>query len=222
MTFNIRQKIFDRDGMLLEKVAEQYKEQLSKSFFESPEGQTLLDEGIEPGWSDMVVDLGMNYLSVTPATMSPDNLQEILFNLFPRKVSAEADEAPDVIRELQYFWKFLQREFHLENATACLKILDDEAANELKEEMNNPANFGIAKSFFMMGKDQGFDMSTEEGLQSWMETYNAGLAAGTQPRIPLPGEQRRSAGNLRDRIKIVSPNRARMAKASRKKNRKKK
>src|SRR6266487_3085873 len=61
MTFNIRQKIFDRDGMLLEKVAEQYKEQLSKSFFESPEGQALLDEGIEPGWSDMVVDLGMNY-----------------------------------------------------------------------------------------------------------------------------------------------------------------
>src|SRR5207247_9193688 len=94
MTFNIRQKIYDRDGMLLEKVAEQYKEQLSKSFFESPEGQALLDEGIEPGWSDMVVDLGMNYLSVTPATMSPDNLQEILFNLFPRKVSAEADEAP--------------------------------------------------------------------------------------------------------------------------------
>ena len=67
-----------------------------------------------------------------------------------------------------------------------------------------------------------FYYSTEEGLQSWMETYNAGLAAGTQPRIPLPGEQRRSAGNLRDRIKIVSPNRARMAKASRKKNRKKK
>ncbi len=222
MTFNIRQKIFDRDGMLLEKVAEQYKEQLSKSFFESPEGQALLDEGIEPGWSDMVVDLGMNYLRVTPATMSPDNLQEILFNLFPRKVSAEEDEAPDIIRELQYFWKFLQREFHLENAAACLKILDDEAANELKEEMSNPANFGIAKSFFMMGKDQGFDMSTEEGLQSWMETYNAGLAAGTQPRIPLPGEQRRSAGNIRDRIKIVSPSRARMAKASRKKNRKKK
>ena len=137
-------------------------------------------------------------------------------------MSAEADEAPIIIRELQYFWKFLQRDFHLENATACLKILDDEAANELKEEMNNPANFGIAKSFFMMGKDQGFDMSTEEGLQSWMETYNAGLAAGTQPRIPLPGEQRRSAGNLRDMIKIVSPNRARMAKASRKKNRKKK
>lgn len=221
MTFNIRQQVFDRDGMPREKVAEQYKEQLSKLFFESPEGQALLDEGIEPGWSDMVIDFGLNYLSVTPATMSPNDLQEILFDLFPRKVSAEADEAPDIIRELQYFWKFMEREFHLENATACLKILDDEAANELKEEMSNPANFGIAKSFVMMGRDQGFDMSTEEGLRSWMEIYNAGLAAGTQPRIPLPGEQR-STGNIRDRIKIVSPNQAKMAKASRKKNRKKK
>jgi len=221
MTFNIRQQVFDRDGMPREKVAEQYKEQLSKLFFESPEGQALLDEGIELGWSDMVIDFGLNYLSVTPATMSPNDLQEILFDLFPRKVSAEADEAPDIIRELQYFWKFMEREFHLENATACLKILDDEAANELKEEMSNPANFGIAKSFVMMGRDQGFDMSTEEGLRSWMEIYNAGLTAGTQPRIPLPGEQR-STGNIRDRIKIVSPNQAKMAKASRKKNRKKK
>jgi hypothetical protein len=222
MTFNIRQKVFDRDGMLLEKVAEQYKEQLSKLFFESPEGQALWDEGIQPGWSDMVTDLGMNYSSVTPATMSPGNLQEILFNLFPRKVSTEAGAAPEIIRELQFYWKFLEREFKLENATAILKILDDEAANELEEEMSNPANFGIGKSFMMMGRDQGFDMSTEEGLQSWMETYNAGLAAGTQPRIPLPGERRRSTGNLRDSIKIISPNRARMAKASRKKNRKKK
>src|SRR6266496_4887737 len=222
MPFDIRQRVLDRDGMPREKIAHQYKEQLMELFEQSPEGQTLHDEGIESGWASMMLDFGLDYLGKTPPQMSPGDLREILFDLFPRKVSAEADEAPDIIRELQLFWQFLQCEFHLENAAACLKILDDEAANELKEEMSNPANFGIAKSFFMMGKDQGFDMSTEEGLQSWMETYNAGLAAGTQPRIPLPGEQRRSAGNIRDRIKIVSPNRARMAKASRKKNRKKK
>ena len=221
MAFNIRQSLFDRDGMLREKAAEQYKEQLSKLFFESPEGQALLDEGIESGWSDMMVDFGMSYLGVTPATMSPGDLREILFDLFPRKVSAEADEAPEVIRELQYFWKFIEREFHLKNAAACLKILDDEAANELKEEMSNPANFGMAKSFVMMGKDQGFDMSTEEGLREWMETFNAGITAGTQPRLPLPGEPRKSPSNLRDSIQIVPPTPGRTARAGRKKNRRK-
>jgi len=71
-------------GCRSEKVAEQYKEQLSKLFVESSEGQALLDEGIEPGWSNMVIDFGMDYLSVTPAKMSPDDLREILFDLFPR------------------------------------------------------------------------------------------------------------------------------------------
>ena len=42
--------------------------------------------------------------------MTPDNLREILFDIFPRKVSAEPDEAPNIVRELQEFWKFLQRE----------------------------------------------------------------------------------------------------------------
>jgi hypothetical protein len=222
MIFNIRQPVFDRDGLLREKVAEQYKEQLAKLFIESPEGQALIKEDIEPGWSDMMVDFGMNYLGVTPATMSPDELREILFDLFPRKVSAEADESPEVIRELQYFWKFIEREFHLKNAAACLKILDDEAANELKEEMSNPANFGMAKSFVMMGKDQGFDMSTEEGLREWMETYNAGITSGKQPRIPLPGEQSKSPSNLRDSIQIVPSTPGRKARIGRKKNRKKK
>src|SRR2546426_8956627 len=118
--------------------------------------------------------------------MTPDNLREILFDIFPRKVSAEPDEAPNMVRELQEFWKFLQREYQLENAAACLKVLDGRAVRTLKEEMSNPANFGMAKSFFMMGKSRGFDMYTEEGLNEWMENYNAELAAGTGQPVPLP------------------------------------
>src|SRR5438067_8593908 len=216
MTFNIRQPVFDRDGMLREKAAEQYKEQLSKLFFESPEGQALLDEGIEPGWSDMMVDFGMSYLGKTPPQMSPGDLREILFDLFPRKVSAEADEAPDIIRELQLFWQFLQREFSLENAAACLKVLDNNAVRELKEEMSNPANFGIAKSFVMMGQERGFDMTSEEDMNAWMATYNAELATGIGPRIPLPGE--RSAGARKVQGKL----RRKMARDSRRRNRQKK
>lgn len=116
----------------------------------------------------------------------------------------------------------MEREFHLKNAAACLKILDDNAVNELKKQMSDPGNFGMAKSFVMIGRDQGFDMSTEEGMKTWMATYNAGLKEGTQARIPLPGEQRRITDNIRNKIKIVRPNRDKMAKASRRKNRKKK
>jgi hypothetical protein len=149
--------------------------------------------------------------------MSSGNLSEILFDLFPSKVSADAGEAPEIIRELQAFWKFLQREFHLENAAGCLKLLDDKATRRLEKEMSNPANFGIAKSFVMMGKERGFDMATEEGINKWMVTYNAELAQGTGPRVPLPAPsfsiyQGGSATQSRRKI----------ARDSRKKNRRKK
>lgn len=201
MTFNIHQQVFNRDGRPLEKKASQYQEQLLQLFEQSPEGQALRDEGIEAGWASMLIDFGMNYLSVTPSQMAPHHLREILFELFPRKVSAAATEVPDIIRELQAFWQFLQREFHLENAAACLSMLDEKAVRKLKSEMSNPANFGIAKSFVMMGMERGFDLSSEEGINEWMANYNAEIAAGTGLRIPLPGEQSASAQQFRNRLK---------------------
>lgn len=214
MAFNIRQQVFDSDGMPLEKKARQYQDQLVQLFEQSPEGQALWDEGIEPGWVGLLIDFGISYPGVTPAQMSPDDLREILLDIFPRKVSAEADEAPDIIRELQAFWQFLQREFHLENATACLKVLDEKMTRELKRAMSNPANFGIAKSFVMMGTQRGFDMGSEEGINEWMAKYNAEIAAGAGPRIPLPGERNKNARQFHDRLK------RRAAREQRKKNRK--
>ncbi|MFL5592976.1 MAG: hypothetical protein ACJ8DI_35710 [Ktedonobacteraceae bacterium] len=216
MAFDIRQRVLDSDGMPREKIAHQYKEQLMELFEQSPEGQTLQDEGIESGWASMMIDFGLDYLGKTPPQMSPGDLREILFDLFPRKVSAEADEAPDIIRELQLFWQFLQREFSLENAAACLKVLDNNAVRELKEEMSNPANFGIAKSFVMMGQERGFDMTSEEDMNAWMATYNAELATGIGPRIPLPGERSPSARKVHGKL------RRKMARESRRRNRKKK
>jgi len=216
MTFNIHQQIFDRDGLPLEKKARQYQDDLMQLFEQSPEGQALWNEGIEPGWASMMMDFGIHYLSVTPPQMSPDNVRQILFDLFPRKVSASADEAPEIVRELQAFWNFLQREFHLENAAACLTVLDEKTARKLKKEMSDPANFGIAKSFVTMGMQRGFDMSSEEGINAWMATYNAEIAAGSGPRIPLPGERSENAQQFRNRLQ------SRTARDKRKKNRKRK
>lgn len=216
MTFNIHQQVFDGDGMPHEKKASQYQDHLLQLFEQSPEGQALWNEGMEPGWASMLLDFGMNYLSVTPPKMSPDDMREILFELIPRKVSASANEAPEIIRELQAFWTFLQREFHLENAAACLQVLDEKAARELKKKMSDPSTFGIAKSFVMMGMERGFDLSSEESINQWMETYNAELASGAGLPIPLPGERSEQARQFHQRLQ---PGRARN---KRKKNRRRK
>ncbi len=49
MIFDIHQQIFDRDGMPLENKARQYQDHLFQLFKQSPEGQALSNEGIEPG-----------------------------------------------------------------------------------------------------------------------------------------------------------------------------
>lgn len=201
MAFDIYQQVFDRDGLPLEKKAEAYLDQLMELFVQSPEAQQLWSEGMEPGWASMMMDFGIHYLSVTPPHMSSDDLREILFDLVPRKVSTSADDAEEIVRELRAFWSFLQREFHLENATACLKVLDERAARDLKKKLSNPANFGIAKSFVMMGMERGFDLSSEEGINEWMKTYNAELTAGTGLPIPLPGERSENAQQFHNRLK---------------------
>ena len=204
MTFDIHQKIFDADGMPRERVAREYQDELIHLFNQSPERQTVLEEGINGGWPRIMLDLGQTYLSVTPPKMSAKDLREIVFELIPLKITALAEQAPEVIREVQAFWQFLQREFDLANAAACLEVLDDEAIQRLKEEMSNPDNFGMAKSFAMMGIERGFDIRTQEGADAWMRTYNAELAAGKTPPFNLKGFQKQMGiENLGSLIKIL-------------------
>ena len=181
MAFNIHQRVFDRDGMVIEKAAAQYQDQLLKLFAQSPEWLEFRKEKRSTGWTGMMLDYGLNYLGVALPDMSPDHLREILFEIFPRKVTAPAEDAPDVIAELQTFWKFVQREFSLENAAANLAVLDAKAVRMLKKEMSNPDNFGMAKSFVTLGKQLGYDMTSEEGINEWMQAFNAQIAPASTP-----------------------------------------
>ncbi len=216
MTFNIRQKVFDKDADYLEESAINCQDQLMKLFAASPEGQGLLNEGHDLGWASMMLEFGISYIGVTPPQMSPTNLEEIVFEIFPRKVSAPPEEAGEAILQLQAFWRFLQSKFGLKNAEACLKVVADKAIPRLEKEMGDPANFGIAKSMVMMGLERGFDISTLEGMQAWTDTYDNEIKAGTGLPIPLPGEKSKSARTVHQKIK------RQMARESQRRNRKKK
>lgn len=221
MTFDIHQNLFTSDGELKE-TATEYREELEQLFEESPEAQELEKEGIEPGWASMMISFGIDYLGVTPPQISPEALQEILFELFPRKVSAPAEDAPEIIRELRAFWQFMQREFDLKNAAACLEMLGEDAIAELQEEMNNPENFGFAKSLVMMGQERGFDMSSEEGLNAWMATYNAEIAAGIGTPPPLPFSPPSPRQKARGTRKTPEKLKRKLVRDSRKRNRRRK
>jgi hypothetical protein len=225
MEFDIHQPVM-QDDEYLEEVAIAYREHLMELFATSLEAQELIEQDIPIGWADTLMEYGMAYLGRTPAEMTPEDVSEVLFGLIPRKVSAEPSWAPEIVSELRAFWRFLGRAFALPQAEACAKLLDNKAARRLEREMANPANFGLAKGFFMQGVARGFDMTSEAGINAWMTTYNAEIAAqrnvdseppllgGGMSFLPLPASPRpvKKAGVARKR---------KQARESRKRNRKK-
>jgi hypothetical protein len=214
--FNIYELVFDHaSGEYLEDKAEHYRTQLLALFSESPEGQSLSQQ--EPGlfrWVATMLKLGISDLGVTPSQMAPAQFRELLFEVFPHKVLVEADEAPQIIQELRGFWRFLEREFSLPNASGCLNVLNEQAAERLEAELAVPDDFGKAQAFVAEGLERGFDMSTPAGMNAWVETYKADLAGlpATVESLPGPGKTKKAASSQKKAKR-------KMEKASRRKNR---
>jgi hypothetical protein len=176
MSFDINQAVFDEQGMYLEEKASRYEEALMEQFAASPEGQAIKERGTELGWVGAMIHYAIASSGVTPPMMTPSDLEEVVFGLFPRKVITQKGDAAEIIQELRAFWHFLQRVYQLPQASRMLAHLTPQAARRLERELQESANFGMAKSFVLMGKEAGFDMESPEGMRAWVEAYNATVA----------------------------------------------
>ncbi len=172
MPFDIHQPIFDDDGECEEAEFQAYVEAFIDAFRASPEGAALP----EVDWVDSVAEYARTYFSATLASLQPGEFDEIVWEIFPRKVSVDPAEGTAIVRELRAFWAFVGREYGLEQAASCLRVVGDGAEARLTEYLGDPRRFGMAKGFFMAGKDAGFDMTSEAGIQTWAAAYNGGLA----------------------------------------------
>ncbi len=193
MSFNINEAVFDSKGTYLEAKAAHYEEALMDQFVASPEGQAIKERGIELGWARAMIHYAITYPGVTPPMMTTADLEVILYDLFPRKVITERGDGAEIIQELQAFWRFLQRVYQLPQASQMLARLTPQAARRLERELQEPANFGMAKSFVLMGKEAGFDMESPEGMRAWVEAYNATVAPTIAAAHPPPKKKARGA-----------------------------
>jgi hypothetical protein len=189
--FDIHQSIRDEYGEGDEDCTWDYIEGLISEFAKSSEWQSVQEICGHPAWAAMMMEYAINYVGCTPPEMTLRDFNDVVFSLFPRKVSVEADEAGLIITELRAFWSFLSTQYGLKNARVVLAALDDRAVSRLHEKLSNPDNFGMAKSFFMMGSEAGFDMRTREGLAAFQVVFNAKLRsaqAGTPQLDRLPAK----------------------------------
>lgn len=220
MKFDIRKNLFDAPGDELDEAASRkYIDTLFQRFLDSPEAEALPGSSDRLGWVNNLLGLGIDFRGVTPPNTTPADLHTLLFELFPRKVAVKASEAAEIVQELRGFWTFLQREYRLDNAAACLEVLGGGAVERLEAALGQPDNFGLAKQFAMFSEELGLDLTTEQGRAEAMQAYNATLAnvasippSGAAPPSPVSAPPQRGAGSR-------SKSRRKAARASRKKNR---
>ena len=174
--FNIRQ-LDGLDYDEAEPLLDDYQETLIELFVNSPEGEEYCKTYPDVGfWISQFIYYGFSYEGFTLPHMKVADVETIIEDLFPRKLTLlSPEEGENAIPELLAFWQFLKREFKLRNGTSIIKYLRD-IEPEFKEIMEDSSKFGFAKSFVTLGHKAGFDMSTEEGLKQFQEIYNANIA----------------------------------------------
>ena len=161
----VTKALLDDDGELDDDRVEIYRAEILGRFEASPEAQAEP----EAHWATLLVDYATSYFGTTVESLSAADLHELVFEIFPRKVSVEPEAAPAIVAGLRAFLAFLQREHPDRHARSRLAVLQGSASQRLARLLADPSNFGPAKSFMMSGRAAGFDMSSQAGLDAWTE-----------------------------------------------------
>jgi len=200
---------------------EKYRDKLVELFADSPEGQALAK--INPGlgfWTGNLIYYSNQYVGVRIPRMEEHHMEELLTDIFPQKISLSTPEDADMaMPEMIAFWNYLKREYKLGNADQILNYLLSVKEEDFRAWMNDSSKFGMAKSFFTMGQSAGFDMTNPEELDKFMNAYNLNLASSRNSNV-LPTSERQVERNKKDNAK--DKRLRKIAKDSRKKNRKRK
>jgi hypothetical protein len=218
--FDIHASFFndDSDETFDEHALNHYRDEIIAQFERSTEAVSLAATGQELHWARTFVEFIIQYEGVGLPSLDSEKFEGVIFRLIPRKVSVEASEAPAIISELRAFWAFLGRVYLLDNAPRFVAALDDAAAVRLEQEMANPENYGPGKSMFMQGLMRGFDMSTEEGIQTWFSEYNRELGFAPPLNYSSSASSSKLGATTMKQRSEKDRNRSRIARASRKRN----
>ena len=184
--FDFYQSIYDEHDEQDEDAAYDYVHGLMAEFVESPEGNALLEVREHLGWAATMMEYATNHIGVSIPKMTTRDFNEVLFELFPQKVSVAAIKAGEIVAELRAFWSFVLRQYEARTARDILAILDDRATHRLQALLADPGNFGMAKSIVMMGIEAGFDMTSQAGMEQFMAAFNARLLGRPMDRPMQP------------------------------------
>lgn len=199
MTFDFRRKLVDEYGEIGEEAASDYVQELAQLFAESPEGEALQEQGIEPGHRLMsFLDYELRYVGASPAEMDASAVRETL-DVFAEKVTGRPEDLDQLIPELEAFCTFVQRAFdHTRAATWKREV--QRQADHFRRAVRDPRHWGMAKSMMMQGLARGHDLSTVEDINQWMLTLQTEQLARLEAGRPAPGILGPVVGRMRQML----------------------
>ncbi len=199
--FDIHEDIIPFLGMPDERKVKRYIKNLNKAFARSPEGKAVKQatDDRNLSWVKMFVEFAILNHGFTPPYIYDRLLREILYEDIPESVIVEPKEAPNIIAQIKAFWEFIEREYQLQTAKLCLKVLNQKnIVKRLEEKMADRNLYSTVKLIAMQAIDQGVDITSNKEMSKFIEEYNAKIEAGDNPlQATISPELQQKAGKIK-------------------------
>lgn len=230
MPFDIRQRVTNPEtGRIDREAAAAYNEELLRQFKASPEWQARPKEAQDEEWVDFFLDAAVDVTGLTAAQLTPADLRELLDAIFPIELYYEDGDPAQIIADLRALYAFLDREYALPNAAECLAALDDAAVASLRRRVDEVAAEIEEEAASLPDEaEDALDGGPLDAAEAALERVNAAgitddelseLAFALADRPPAPSYEKPARGHESKQAHVKA--KRKMAKASRKKNRKK-
>ena len=133
--------------------------------------------------AEMLAEHVERFFDIPFEMMEPADMQGLLLEVLPRHLSVEASECGELVEALRALLAFCAAELESAESAACLSALTPALAAKFERAMRDDRKFGPAKTMIMAGIRAGYDLSSQEGLDAYMEHL---AARGPAPRKPKP------------------------------------
>ena len=137
-------------------------------------GRFEASTGSEQGWAARdVLRYKWWYLDGDLAAWSVDDIEALLFEIFPAKVNLGPHDPGDLIAGLAAFLRFLSAERLLSEGTGeRLARRVEDARTEFEAAMNDEERFSFGKRLVAEMVADGVDPTDQEAMNQWMTQFN--------------------------------------------------
>jgi hypothetical protein len=151
--------------------------ELIEEFMESPAAKALplplhVDAAVIVDW---LLHYARDYRDASPRDLDEDVLEEVLLDLFPRKISAELETFEHVAPVLETFLRWLGSQGVLADGERLARVVG-QWGRRIVANASDPANWGMAKGFVMQARSEGVNVEDPEELRRYMAVYNERIA----------------------------------------------